>query len=189
MFEIPDTIGCTFQNLYFIVEAFCGSIGDMGIFEGVQYLYVNGKIAQEGLYQLDGEYYCSYWNGALVTDKRYYVSASFCDLPAKANYTFGSDGAMLNGIVEIDGKFTPSPFNNKTIDDFFDEEKSKRIKDRLKEVYGNCNKVTIVELLESEDELIKEYANFLFEKDYRPYTSKQWGIKPEELDISILKRE
>ena len=39
MFKIPDTIGCTFQNLYFIVEAFCGSIGDMGIFEGVQYLF------------------------------------------------------------------------------------------------------------------------------------------------------
>ena len=39
MFEIPDTIGCTFQNLYFIVEAFCWSICDMGIFEGVQYLF------------------------------------------------------------------------------------------------------------------------------------------------------
>jgi len=39
MFEIPDTIGCTFQNLYFIVEAFCRSICDMGIFECVQYLF------------------------------------------------------------------------------------------------------------------------------------------------------
>ena len=39
MFEIPDTIGCTFQNLYFIVEAFCRSICNMGIFEGVQYLF------------------------------------------------------------------------------------------------------------------------------------------------------
>ena len=39
MFEIPYAVGCTFQNRYLIVEACCRSVCDMGIFEGVQYLF------------------------------------------------------------------------------------------------------------------------------------------------------
>ena len=38
----------------------------------------------------------------LRTDGRYYVEASYCDLPA-GNYTFGADGKMLNGFETIDG--------------------------------------------------------------------------------------
>ena len=38
------------------------------------------------------------------------------------------------------------------------------------------------------DEFIREYAHFLFEKDYSLYTAKQWGIKPSEIDVSVLKR-
>lgn len=95
---------------------------------------------------------------------------------------------ILRARVEIEGKLTPSPFNLKTIDDFFEEAEAKQIKERLKMYYGDMKKTTIVDMLTSEDAVIKKYADFLFEKDYRPYTSKQWGIKPEELDISILKR-
>lgn len=94
----------------------------------------------------------------------------------------------LRARVYIDGKYTPSPFNFKTIDDFFEASKAEEIKQHLKNKYPDRNSVTIVELLECDDDVIKSYAEFLFEKDYRPYTSKQWGIKPEELDISVLKR-
>ena len=77
-----------------------------GIFDidGAKYLYANGRIASEGLYQIDGEYYLSNWKGMLMTDGRYYVSKTFCDLPAKANYTFDAEGKMLNGVEEVDGK-------------------------------------------------------------------------------------
>lgn len=95
---------------------------------------------------------------------------------------------ILRARVEIDGKLTPSPFNFQTIDDFFEADKAKLIKEHLLKSYPGRNKTTIVEMLESDDKLIKEYADFLFENDYKPYTSKQWGIKPKELDISILKR-
>ena len=95
---------------------------------------------------------------------------------------------ILRARVFIDGKFTPSPFNFTTIEQYFDEEKAQQIEEHLKAAYPNCNKVTIVELLNSDDSIIREYAEFLFEKDYRPYTAKQWGINPDELDISILKR-
>lgn len=95
---------------------------------------------------------------------------------------------ILRARVMIDGKYTPSPFNFKTIDQYYPISKAEALKQALVEYYNSAKKVTVVELLESDNELIREYANFLFEKDYRPYTAKQWGIAPEELDISILKR-
>ena len=95
---------------------------------------------------------------------------------------------ILRARVLIDDKYTPSPFNFKTIDQFYHEDKATELKKRLTDYYKSRKKVTVVEMVESEDELIREYADFLFEKDYRPYTSKQWGMKPEEIDISVLKR-
>ncbi len=94
----------------------------------------------------------------------------------------------LTCMAQIDGKFTPTPFNFQTIDDFFDKEKAQAIKQRIADIYGDAPKTTIVEMLESSDELIKEYADFLFEKDYSLYTAKQWGISPSEIDVSVLKR-
>jgi UDP-galactopyranose mutase len=42
--------------------------------------------------------------------------------------------------------------------------------------------------LESQDPVIRKYAEFLYEKDCMPYTTKQWGIKPEKLDKTVLDR-
>lgn len=95
---------------------------------------------------------------------------------------------ILKARVMIDGQCTPSPFNFKTIDQYYPADKAGKLKDRLVEYYQGAKKVTIVEMLECRDPMIREYAEFLFEKDYRPYTAKQWGISPEELDISVLKR-
>lgn len=89
--------------------------------------------------------------------------------------------------AEIDGKLTPSPFNFSTIDTFFPDE-AEELKEKLLNAYPNRNTATIVELMEHKDPLIKKFADFLFEKDYRLYTSKQWGIPPSEIDISVLKR-
>ena len=76
-----------------------------GIYEidGVKRLFSNGQIAKEGLYQIDGEYYVSNWHGEIRTNGTYFVSYSYCDLPANQNYTFGADGKMYNGVEEIDG--------------------------------------------------------------------------------------
>ena len=94
----------------------------------------------------------------------------------------------LTCMAQIDGKFTPSPFNFQTIDDFFSDEEATIIKQHIKEVYDNAEKTTIVEMLDSYDPYIKKYAQFLFDKDYSLYTAKQWGISPSQIDISVLKR-
>ena len=90
--------------------------------------------------------------------------------------------------VDMLGKSTPSPFNFKTVDQFYPADKAKELKTHLKESYPDRVTVTIVELIESKDPLIKEYAEFLFRNDYSLYTAKQWGMRPEDVDVSVLKR-
>jgi glucan-binding YG repeat protein len=68
------------------------------------YLYKNGTTVTYGLYEVDGDYYFANWGGIVMTSGRYYVGTTFCDLPAKANYSFGEDGKMLNGVEEVDGQ-------------------------------------------------------------------------------------
>lgn len=90
--------------------------------------------------------------------------------------------------VEMCGKSTPSPFNFKTIDQFYEPEKASLIKQSLRVAYPDQEVVTVVELLNSGNALIREYAQMLFDNDYSLYTAKQWGISPSQIDISVLKR-
>lgn len=90
--------------------------------------------------------------------------------------------------VEMCGKSTPSPFNFKTIDQFYEPEKASLIKQSLRLAYPDQVVVTVVELLNSDNTLIREYAQMLFDNDYSLYTAKQWGISPSQIDISVLKR-
>jgi UDP-galactopyranose mutase len=95
---------------------------------------------------------------------------------------------ILKCEVFMDGKFTPSPFNFKTIDDFFPTSKAAEIKLNLLNEFPNQKKATILEIMESKNFVVAEFGNFLFEKDYRLYTAKQWGIEPSKIDKSVLRR-
>lgn len=90
--------------------------------------------------------------------------------------------------VVIDGISTPSPFNFKTIDQFYNYTFAVNLKSKLLSYYKNSKSVSIVEMLESNDLDIKKYAQFLYEKDYKLYTAKQWNLQPEDIDPSVLKR-
>lgn len=47
---------------------------------------------------------------------------------------------------------------------------------------------TVIEVLEHPDPVIRSYGEYLFQNDYAPYTAKQWGISPAEIDPSVLSR-
>ena len=84
-----------------------------------------------------------------------------------------------------DGNYTPTPFNFTTIDTFYPPEEAKRLKDKLSKAFAGRE---TAEVLEHSDPDIRGYARFLFENDYAPYTAKQWGVSPSEIDPSVLKR-
>ena len=90
--------------------------------------------------------------------------------------------------AKMNGKYTPTPFNYQTIDDFYNKEDAENIKTEIRKEYGNRPQATVVEMLESQNETVRNYAQFLFDNDYSLYTAKQWGISPKEIDIGVHKR-
>lgn len=94
----------------------------------------------------------------------------------------------LTCMAKINGKFTPTPFNFQTIDDYYSKEEAVDLKRRIKTVFGNRETATVVEVLNCSDEKVHAYAKFLFDNDYSLYTAKQWGVSASEIDPSILKR-
>lgn len=89
---------------------------------------------------------------------------------------------------KINDKFVPVPFNLKSIDDLFEEDKAKLLKDKLISNYGLETKVPILELRKSSDDDLRELADFIFEKVFKYYTMKQWDLKVEEIDPSVTAR-
>lgn len=88
----------------------------------------------------------------------------------------------------LDGKYVPTPFNFTTIDTYYPADKAEILKKKLSEAFAGRETATVVEVLKHPDPDIRDYAQFLFENDYAPYTAKQWGVSPSEIDPSVLKR-
>lgn len=89
---------------------------------------------------------------------------------------------------KINGQFVPIPFNLTSIEKLFDEEKADRLKNILIDTYGMESKVPILELRKSDNEEIKELAEFIYEKVFLHYTMKQWDLGPEEIDPTVTGR-
>lgn len=81
----------------------------------------------------------------------------------------------------IDGEYVQLPFNFRTLQQLAGPKRSETLLAKLREAFRGRDRVPILELLESEEEDIREYGNLLFEKAYRTYTAKQWGLQPEEI--------
>jgi len=92
------------------------------------------------------------------------------------------------GAADMEGVITPLPVNFKTIDLLYERNEAEALKANLKNHYKELKSVTILELLECADITIVKFAEKLLELNYRPYTIKQWGLSPDEIDPSVLNR-
>ncbi len=92
----------------------------------------------------------------------------------------------------IDWKFAPIPFNFESLYILISLEYAKEIEKTLLKYYSYNSRVSILELKEKAKEVwdnnLKFIANYVFEKIFKNYTIKQWWIKPEEIDLEVLKR-
>ena len=89
---------------------------------------------------------------------------------------------------KIDGECVPIPFNFKSIELLFYKEKAKLIQTKLLEHYEWNSKVSILDLKNSEDEEIREFGEYVFEKVFLHYTAKQWNTDISNVDISVINR-
>lgn len=89
----------------------------------------------------------------------------------------------------IDGKPIPMPFNFDSIRKIYsDSEYVQRLKDDLINEFGLDSIVAVTDLLECRKENIRNYGLYMYEHEYKKYSSKQWGIPIEEIDPSVFKR-
>lgn len=89
---------------------------------------------------------------------------------------------------QVNDKLVCIPFNLSSIEESFDSEIAERLKNRLIETYGLENKVTILELRKNEDPEIRQLADFIFDKVFKDYTMKQWGLTVDEIDPLVTNR-
>ena len=85
----------------------------------------------------------------------------------------------------VDGKLYPIPINLTTLEKFFGK-KFKSKKKILK--FINKKKIKIKKIQNSEDFILSKLGKEIYEKFYKNYTIKQWGIHPKNLDKSIVGR-
>ena len=88
----------------------------------------------------------------------------------------------------VEGRFVPIPFNLNSLGALFPTSLAAKIEDRLVSEFGFGKKVPILKLRESEDETVRDFANYVYRNVFEQYTIKQWGLRPEELSPSVTAR-
>jgi len=88
----------------------------------------------------------------------------------------------------IDGKKVPIPFNLNTLYMVFPKALAEKLENKLLSKYQYNSKIPILDLLKEEDPDLKFLANYIYEKVFKSYTIKQWGLKPEEIDKKVTAR-
>ena len=87
-------------------------------------------------------------------------------------------------LASVDGKLYPIPINLNTINDFYGV--------RLNEAEAGDFLNSIAEMRDpmrtSEDAVVSRVGRRLYEKFFRGYTRKQWGLDPSELDAEVTAR-
>lgn len=91
-------------------------------------------------------------------------------------------------LAKIDGKQVPLPFNLNTIDQLFDKNYAIKVTNLLIENYGTNQNIPILKLRNSDNVELQELANFIYEKVFRGYSLKQWGVNPDQLDSAVTGR-
>ena len=95
---------------------------------------------------------------------------------------------MHKVIALIDGVETTIPFNFRTLYDVFPETLARRLEEKLLTNFEYNKKVPILEFQKQDDVDLKFLANYVYEKVFLHYTTKQWGVNPNEVDGAVTAR-
>ena len=88
----------------------------------------------------------------------------------------------------IDGHYVRLPFNFQTVQQLVGAKQSESILAKLRTEFKGLDRVSIYTLMGHTDNEISSYGQLLFEKAFIPYTTKMWGLLPEDIDKSVLNR-
>lgn len=84
----------------------------------------------------------------------------------------------------VDGKFVPIPINLDTVNKLFGTELTT---EELPDFFERKSK-PIDNIETSADVILSKVGEYLYEKMFKNYTKKQWGVTPDKLDPRIISR-
>lgn len=87
----------------------------------------------------------------------------------------------------VDGRYIPIPFNYYSLQEAF-EGKAAAIQDLLEQKYGRKTKLSVLDILDSQEPILCDLAHYIYEKIYKNYTAKQWGIGADEIASEVIAR-
>ena len=88
----------------------------------------------------------------------------------------------------IDGIEAQIPFNFHTLYEVFPETMAKRLEIKLLDAFPYNSKVPILEFQKQDDDDLQYLANYVYEKIFLNYTTKQWGVSPKDVDGAVTAR-
>lgn len=88
----------------------------------------------------------------------------------------------------IDGKKVPIPFNFDSINILFPKDFSKSLQSKLLSYFEYGTRTSILKMKNTEDKDIRFLAEYIYEKVFLNYTTKQWGTKPEDISPEVIER-
>ena len=91
---------------------------------------------------------------------------------------------QLRVLSYVDGKLVPIPINLDTVNELFE---TNLTVDELPEFFARIRE-PISEIKTSADVVLSQVGRYLYEKMYKNYTKKQWGLTPDELDPLVISR-
>ncbi|WP_323963907.1 UDP-galactopyranose mutase [Aeromonas hydrophila] len=91
-------------------------------------------------------------------------------------------------LSRIDGQLVPIPFNLTSIERCFPADKASAMIEALRTRFGDGARVPILELRKEQAPLLGELADFIYQKAFVNYTSKQWGVPPEQISPEVTAR-
>lgn len=102
---------------------------------------------------------------------------------------FGDFNTYMHTVVAvIDGIRTTIPFNFNTLYDVFPETLAQRLEEKLLSRFSYNQKVPILEFQKQDDEDLKFLSEYVYEKVFLNYTTKQWGVSPKDVDGAVTAR-
>jgi UDP-galactopyranose mutase len=87
-------------------------------------------------------------------------------------------------LASVDGMLVPIPINLNTINQLYGLQLSSNQVDE----FLRSKEETKTQIITSEDVVVNKVGRELYEKFFKGYTKKQWGLDPSELDASVAAR-
>ncbi len=94
------------------------------------------------------------------------------------------NGYQHRVLAYVDGKKVPIPINLTTVNTLLNKSFTE---DELKDYFDNI-RIKLPQINNSRDVIVSQVGEYLYERFFKNYTYKQWGVYPEKLSPEVTKR-